>query len=120
MIWNELSIPMTNKSKTKNNIATLSDDPGDKDLPDFMQRTTQQMTKGLCANRYDKHNYVDMVKKCKHLDDGQQSTLLKLFLKYKALFSGTLGRVPGALVKLKLKKTHPHSMGEPIQFPRYL
>ena len=62
------------------------------------------MTKGLYPNRYDKYNYVDMVKKCKHLDDGQQSTLLKLFHKYKALFSGALGRVPGTPVKLKLKK----------------
>ena len=62
------------------------------------------MTKGLGANTYNKHNYVDMVTKCKLLDNGQHSMLLKLFQKYKALFLGVLRRVQGAPAKLKLEK----------------
>ena len=62
------------------------------------------MTKGLGKNTYDRHIYKDMVKRREHLSSEQQSTLLHLFSRYKELFSGTLGRVPGPPIKLKLKK----------------
>ena len=104
VIWNELSIPMRNKSSPQKIMNKLSDDPGDVDLPPFMKEATHRMTKGLQRNRYDKHNYRDMVVKCTHLDEKQQSIMLELFSKFKELFSGKLGRVPGPPVKLKLKK----------------
>ena len=95
---------MQNRSLLKD-IIEISDDPGNKDLPLFMQKATHCMSKGLTANRYEKHKYIDMVKRCNHLDAAQQSTIMRLFSNSKEVFSGTLRRVLGSPVKLNLKKT---------------
>ena len=47
---------------------------------------------------------IDNVNHCKHLDDNTKASFLQLFAKHSELFSGALGRVPGLLIKLKLKK----------------
>ena len=52
-----------------------------------------------------KHDYVQMVDRCTHLKTPEKSMINKLFSKFKELFSGKLGRVPGPPVRLKLKKT---------------
>ena len=85
-------------------IQELSDDPGDKDLPSFMQRATHRMAKGMKASEYDKHDHKEMVERCFHLTTEQKYIMNTLFSKYKELFSGNLGRVPGPPVKFKLKK----------------
>ena len=88
--WNNLSIPMMDKSSS-HTVTELSYDPMDRELPSFMKKATHRMTKGLSANRYDKHNYRDMVKRCNHLTSEMKSSLLQLFSKYVELFSGRSG-----------------------------
>ena len=53
MIWDDLSVPMTKKKKNDLTVNTISDDPGDVDLPAFMQKATQRMSKGMVANDYE-------------------------------------------------------------------
>ena len=101
VVWDELSIPMENKNRVESNI-TISDDPADSNLPMFMKKATHRMVNGFKPNQYDKHNYKSMVERCDHLDNNQRATLVELFSKFKELFSGKLGRVPGPPVRLKL------------------
>ncbi len=100
--WDNLTIPMKQRGsidkETLNNI-----DNEDKDLPKFMQKATQRLTKGLSANAYDKHNYKEMVLCCNHLSTDQDHALLDLFAPYEELFSGKIGVIPGPPVHLKLK-----------------
>ena len=103
IIWDDLAIPMLNKSKPIA-LTAISDENEDQNLPSFMKKATHRLSKGLSANQYDKHNYKDMVEKCEHLTSDMKSALLDLFSKYEELFSGTLGKVPGPPVKLKLKE----------------
>ena len=44
-----------------------------------------------------------MVTKCNHLNEGKKQMILGIFEIYESLFSGKLGRVPGPLVKIRLK-----------------
>ena len=67
MIWDGLSIPMSRKYRMKH-VVSISGNPGDRDLPDFMQTATQSMSKILKIYQYDRYSYVDMVDKFMHLD----------------------------------------------------
>ena len=60
IIWDNLFIPMSTKNRVPS-VNNILEDPGDKDLPPFMQRSTQRMSKGLNPNAYDKQNFRDMV-----------------------------------------------------------
>jgi len=76
----------------------------DKHLPDFLKTITNKQNVPFRANVYGKYNYHDFVLKCTHLSTEQQDSLIDLFAKYKELFSGNLGRVPGPPVSLNFKK----------------
>ena len=52
---------------------------------------------------YDEYNYRDMVLRCNHYSAEQQHAFHSFFSKYKGLFRGKLGSVPGPPVSLKLK-----------------
>ena len=97
--WDDLSIPMFKRKGGEMSTNIISEDPGDKDLPPFMQKATQRMTKGMKANAYDKHTFKDMIDRCGHLNVQKKNTLKNLFSQFKELFSGTLGKVPGEKIK---------------------
>ena len=118
MIWDDLSVPMTKKKKNDLMVNTISDDPGDVDLPAFMKKATQRMSKGMVANAYDKHDYGDMIDRCGHLDEEKKNILKDLFSKFKELFSGKLGEVPGEKVKLTLKKDVVPFNSRPYSVPK--
>ena len=97
--WDNLS--MTMKLRGTYHKETLNSIDDDQELPTFMQQATLRLTKGISPNTYNKHDYKDMVLRCQHLTTEEQDSLIHLFGKYRELFSGTLGLVPGPPVHLK-------------------
>ena len=97
---------------------SISDDPWDVDLPPFMQKATQRLTRGLNPNEYDKHNFKDMIKRCTHLDEEKKKVLRELFSDFSELFSGALGKIPGVKIKLKLKKDIAPFHSRPYSVPK--
>ena len=73
-------------------------------LPKNIGIETNRVSRGINPNKYDKHNYYDMVNNCTHLTVKEKSDLTNLFKEFQDLFSGKFGKVPGPPVKLKLKK----------------
>ena len=113
--WDGVNTSM--KTINQNEINGINDeDPSDADLPAFMKVATKKAATSFKPNRYDKHNYRDMVLKCTHLSSHQQEMMLQLFSKYEELFSGKLGKVPGPPVSLELKQEANPSQPGPILF----
>ena len=81
--WEDLSITMT-KSQKENNSLNLEDE----ELPKTIKTETRRVSREINSNKYDKHNYYDMVNNCIHLTVKRKSELTKLFSKYKDLISG--------------------------------
>ena len=99
--WDDKTISMLKKGSLNpqsiNNI-----DSQDVTLPQFMQKETRRLDH-ITPNKYQEHNYKNMVLKCSHLTSPQQQILLQVFGVYDELFSGTLGAVPNVKVHLQLK-----------------
>jgi hypothetical protein len=56
----------------KKMLNTVDNDDG---LPIFLQQATQCLTKGISENAYNKHDYHEMVQRCKYLTSDQQKIL---------------------------------------------
>ncbi len=99
--WDDKTISMLKKGSLNphsiNNI-----DSQDVTLPQFMQKSTRHLD-CITPNKYQEHNYKNMVLKCSHLTSLQQQILLQVVGVYDELFSGTLGAVPNVKVHLQLK-----------------
>ena len=104
VIWDELSISMKPPTRHPNSENINVIDREDANLTDEMRTATKRMTKGMSENQYEQHDYKDMINKCHHLKQEEKQQLLILFEPYRSLFDGTLGKVPGPPVKIKLKK----------------
>jgi len=115
--WDGIATSM--KTINQNEINDINEeDPSDADLPAFMKVATKKAATSFKPNRYDKHNYRDMVLKCTHLSAHQQEMMLQLFSKYEELFSGKLGKVPGPPVSLSLKKDATPFAARPYTIPK--
>ena len=118
MTWDDVSISMK-PIKNSDIHPVEAEDPGDKDLPDFMKEATRRMfSSSMHANEYEKHNYRDMVLKCDHLSDYEKTSLLNLFSEFQDLFSGDLGEVPGKPIKLKVKPNTKPYCSRPYTVPK--
>ena len=73
----------------------------DEELPKYISIETRRVSREINPNKYDKHNYYDMVNNCNHLTVTQKLELTNLFRKCKNLFSRELGKVPGPPVERK-------------------
>ena len=102
IVWDDLSIPTKRTQSNKYIVNAI--DPTNANLPTFMKKAATKVVTEMEANEYGKHDYKAMVNKCDHLNDDQKGKLLKLFSKYKDLFSGKLGKIPRPPVEIKLRE----------------
>ncbi|MGH3053508.1 MAG: hypothetical protein ACRDL7_00845, partial [Gaiellaceae bacterium] len=118
--WGDFTIPMSSSSTvpsvTEAQAITTNND--DAELTPALQRALARQGTALTSSTYDKHNYIDMINKCSHLDQRQQNILLKLFKKYAELFSGRVGTFPGPPCHIDIKPGALPYSARPYTIPR--
>ncbi len=72
----------------------------------------------ILDTKYEKANLSDTISKCTYLSKEKKSSLLKLLLRYKDLFDGTLGTWNGPEVGLKIDKNAIPYFGRPFPVPQ--
>ena len=92
----DLSIPINKSNNVSSNMVMDNEE-----LPRNISFETNRVNRAINQNKYEKHNYYDMVNNYNHLTVTHKSVLTNLFKKYKDLFSSKLGKVPGPPIDLK-------------------
>jgi hypothetical protein len=92
-------------------------DNGESETPKFVQEAIKQLERNITANKYNEHNYKEMILKFTHLSTLQQDELLTLFGSYSFQFDGKLGKIPNVKVHLDLKPNAKPSVQGLIRSP---
>jgi hypothetical protein len=113
--WQEVTIPMK-----------ISDEINGQNINEIVEQCYEstcmneitQRTMEILDAKYEKADLTNVVSKCTYLNKKEQTTLLKLLLKYKDLFDGTLGTWNGPEVDIRLKEDATPFFSRPFPVPQ--
>ena len=108
-IWDRAEVPM------KQRDCTIDDSFH---VPEEHMNTEMDRVKKILDAKYEPADLPDVVRKCTHLNDDEQSALLKLLQKHTTLFDGTLGKWKGEPYNVELKEDVKPYHARPFPVPK--
>ena len=115
MSWQEVTIPMkTTDELNKQNINEIVEQCYESTHLSKITRRTME----ILDAKYEKADLNAIVSNCTYLLKEERTDLLRLLLRYRDLFDGTLGTWNGPEVKIKLKKDAVPYFSRPFPVPQ--
>ena len=108
-IWDNAEVPMKERECTIDSAFHIPEEHLDTEL---------DRVKRILDAKYEPADLEEVVDKCTHLDVSMRQQLLKLLIKYKPLFDGTLGKWQGDPYDIELKEGVKPYHTRPFPVPR--